>query len=337
VKPLIVIPTLNEEAHIETCVRSLVEGDEIARASRILVVDGGSSDATRAIVERLRAEFPNLSLEDNPRRIQAAAVNRAAQLAAGDEDVLVRCDAHSIYPDRFVTRLLDALERTGADSVVTPMDAQGEGCFQRAVAWVVDTKLGSGGAPHRGGVRSGFVDHGHHAAFRLAMYRQAGGYDESFTHNEDAELDRRIHLAGGRIWLDADIRIGYVPRSTAAGLWRQYRAYGSGRAAMLAKHKLTPAPRQAIPILNLALLAASVAILPIAPLIGLLWPAAYLALLIGTSLGVSLWKRSACGLLAGPALAIIHVAWPFGFVSSLMARGGRPAGAPHPAAAAPKQ
>ena len=131
---------------------------------------------------------------------------------------------------RLYFALLEALARTGADSVVVPMDAVGVGCFQRAVAWVVDTPLGSGGSAHRGGKRSGFVDHGHHAAFKAARFRELGGYDEAFSHNEDAEFDRRLADAGGRIWLDADIRIGYFPRATPGALWRQYWNYGRARA-----------------------------------------------------------------------------------------------------------
>jgi succinoglycan biosynthesis protein ExoA len=315
--PLIVIPALNEAAHIEDCVRSLLTHDETARAARTIVMDGGSTDGTGAIVERLRDEFPNLWLINNPRKLQSAALNIAAGLANPHEDVLIRCDAHSLYPKSFISALLGALERTGADAVVTPMDAVGEGCFQRAVAWIVDTPLGSGGAPHRGGTRSGFVDHGHHAAFRLATFTAAGGYDESFSHNEDAELDQRIAKQGGRIWLDAGIRIQYFPRATPGALWKQYRRYGFGRASTILKHRARPAPRQMIPVINLALLVVSLAIMPVSPLLGSLWPAAYLALLVGASLTVALGRRSWCGLGAGLALAIIHIAWAIGFLQRL--------------------
>ena len=31
---------------------------------------------------------------------------------------------------------------------------------------------------------------------RIAAFRGVGGYDESFSHNEDAELDYRLRQAG---------------------------------------------------------------------------------------------------------------------------------------------
>lgn len=322
---LVAIPTLNEQAHIETCIRSLIEGDAAARNAAFVVADGGSADDTRAIVAKLAGEFPNVRLLDNPRRIQSAAINRAAQEGRGLYDILIRCDAHAAYPKGFISALAAAMARTGADSVVIPMDAVGEGCFQRAAAWIVDTPLGSGGSAHRGGKRSAYVDHGHHAAFRLERFLSLGGYDETFTHNEDAEYDRRVLDAGGKIWLDADIRISYVPRDTPEGLWKQYRNYGRGRARMLMKHRQRPAPRQMIPVANLLLLALSALLAPFAPLLAGFWPALYLTLLVGSSLGVMVWKRSLCGAWAGVALAIMHNAWALGFIEAVLTRRGKPA------------
>ena len=318
------IPALNEAAHIEACVRTLIEGDDAARAADIVVMDGGSSDGTCAIVTRLAASFPNVRLGRNPGRIQSCALNRAALNA--DADILIRCDAHSLYPPRYVSRLIEAMERTGADSVVVPMDAVGEGCFQRAAAWIVDTPLGSGGSAHRGGVRSSYVDHGHHAAFKLARFRELGGYDETFTHNEDAEYDRRLTQAGGKVWLDADIRIGYFPRATARALWRQYWNYGAGRARTLLKHRAAPRLRQVVPVLNFALLALSLASAAFVPLT-LVWPAFYLGVLFAASLFVAAKHKSPCGLGAGLALAIIHNAWALGFITTWFGRTRKEGGA----------
>ena len=49
---LIVIPCRNEEAHIESIIASL-QADRRCREALIVVGDGGSSDQTVAIVERI--------------------------------------------------------------------------------------------------------------------------------------------------------------------------------------------------------------------------------------------------------------------------------------------
>jgi succinoglycan biosynthesis protein ExoA len=252
---LAVIPTLNEERHIETCIRSLMREMPSLRVP-LVVADGGSTDKTVEIVERLKSEFPNLQLIHNPKKLQAAAMNLAVLTQARRlRSYIVRCDAHSIYPADFILSVAKALKATGAASVVIPMDAVGDTCFERANAWIVDTPLGSGGSVHRGGKISGYVDHGHHAGFNINMYRQIGGYDETFSHNEDAEYDERVAQAGGKIFLDAEIRIRYIPRGSVSR-WRNSTSI-MVKAARATCASMASGSRSARPCLYFALLASA--------------------------------------------------------------------------------
>ncbi len=316
---LAVIPALNEARHIEACIRSLMTGEEWLRRVPLVVVDGGSTDNTIGIVKSLMPEFPNLRLVHNSKKLQSAAINLAVTECAGDTArFLVRCDAHSIFPAGFIQSVASSLVRTQAASVVIPMDARGETCFEKANAWIVDTPLGSGGSAHRGGTRSAYVDHGHHAGFDLSVFRLVGGYDETFSHNEDAEYDERVAQAGGRIFLDATIRKIYIPRGSVAALARQYYNYGKGRARTVFKHGQRPKVRQMLPVLallgSLTGLFAGAFYLP-----ALLLPLGYISILIAASVIMGVVKASACGLLAGVASGTMHMSWAAGFImQSLM-------------------
>ncbi|MEM7767269.1 MAG: glycosyltransferase family 2 protein [Pseudomonadota bacterium] len=316
---VVAIPTLNEAAHIETCLRSLLTGDARLTSIQFVVADGGSTDATRDIVEQVARQFPNVTWIDNPGRLQSAAVNRVAAQFGEGRSILVRCDAHSIYPPGYVTQVADALKARGVASLVVPMDAVGEGCFQKANAWIVDTPLGSGGSAHRGGTASGFVDHGHHAGFEIAMFQAIGGYDETFSHNEDAEYDARVVAAGGRIFLDADIRIAYLPRPTVRSLAKQYFNYGKGRARTLRKHNQRPRLRQLFPVVNLLGIGGAGLLSPLFwP--ALLFPLAYLGGLGAASVWMILRHRSLCGAWAGVAAGTMHMAWAVGFLRQQLQR-----------------
>ncbi|MEO1360666.1 MAG: glycosyltransferase family 2 protein, partial [Pseudomonadota bacterium] len=276
---LAVIPTLNEAVHIESCIRSLMTGNPALKSVPLVIVDGGSTDATVAIVEDLKNEFENLSVLENPKRLQSAALNLAVTEAATEKTHwLVRCDAHSLYPENFILDIAESLVETRAESVVIAMDAVGSSCFEKANAWVVDTPLGSGGAAHRGGKDSGYVDHGHHAGFAIEDFRRLGGYDESFSHNEDAEYDARLIAQGGRIFLDADIRIQYVPRGSISSLAKQYFNYGKGRARNAAKNKMSLKIRQMLPVFALIANLLGLAIAPVF-LPALIVPLGYLSVL----------------------------------------------------------
>jgi len=314
---LVVIPVLNEAAHIEACVRSLMAGDARLTEAAFVVADGGSTDRTREIVAELGAEFPNLRLLANPKKLQSAAVNLAAREAGQGRRILVRCDAHATYTAGYVMLVADSLGSRGVASVVVPMDAAGKTCFQKANAWIVDTPLGSGGSAHRGGRKSMFVDHGHHAGFDLQAFLQVGGYDETFSHNEDAEFDTRLRQAGGKIYLDADIRLTYLPRATMGSLARQYFNYGKGRARTLMKHGEHPKLRQLIPPATLVACVTGLLIAPLNPL-GLILPGGYLAALALASVAVAVKHKSACGLLAGAASATMHMSWSAGFFRQML-------------------
>lgn len=296
-----------------------MDGDDRLQCVRFFVADGGSTDGTRALLDALKARHANFDWIDNPDRLQSAGINLVAELHGGDASTLVRCDAHSIYPPGYVMSVADSLLLWGSASIVVPMDAVGEGCFEKANAWIVDTPLGSGGSAHRGGATSGFVDHGHHAGFDLAMFRKIDGYDESFSHNEDAEYDTRVAAAGGQIYLDADIRLAYRPRPTARKLWRQYFNYGKGRARTILKHNVRPRPRQLFPVLSLLALAGSAILAPFT-LLGWIYPAIYFGALAASSVWLMVRHRSACGLLGGLAALVMHVSWAFGFLKQVLSR-----------------
>ncbi|RYX81305.1 glycosyltransferase family 2 protein [bacterium] len=318
-KILIVVPCLNEEAHLPDLLdwlRSQSEG------AVVVVADGGSTDASRAIVEARQSRWQSLHLLDNPERLQSAGVNKAVAAYGAGCQWLVRIDAHAAYPDNYVQTLLSSAERQGAESVVVPMATVGASCFQRAVAAAQNSVLGTGGSAHRHIGAGKYVDHGHHALMRLDAFNAVGGYDRTFSHNEDAEIDYRLTAAGYRIWLEPRASLTYFPRATLSGLWRQYRNFGKGRARTIQKHRIKPRLRQMLPvgIAPIVVAAALAAPLCLASLWALILALPFLGwsticLLAGVVLAVR--SRSLCLAATGIALMTMHSAWSLGFWSQI--------------------
>lgn len=307
----IAIPVLNEERYIRQCLESLLEQARTLQGE-ILVLDGGSRDDTVAIVGEIAATDPMVRLIKNPARLQSAACNMAGELADPRSRVLVRADAHAGYPAGFLSTCLQALLESGATSVVVPMRTVGNGIMQRAIAATQNSRLGNGGSSHRRAGASHFVDHGHHAAFDLDFFRSLGGYDPSFTHNEDAELDVRALQANGRIWLCSDAMIDYYPRSSLVQLGKQYIRHGRGRARTTVKHRVRLRVRQCLPIAILAAMVCATLAL-VNPLLGL--PALlYVVICLIWGLVAAIRTRDPALLLMGPAAIVMHVAWAIGFI-----------------------
>ncbi len=309
----VIVPTLNEGLHIEDLlVQVLAEP-----VGRVLVVDGGSSDETRSVVTRLSALDQRLALINNDERIQSAGVNLAARSTDAAISVLVRLDAHARYPAQFVEKSVSVLQETGADSVVVRLKTTGDSCFQKAVAAVSNSAFGTGGAAHRTGGESRWIDHGHHAAFKRASFQRAGGYDRTFKANEDAEFDVRLRRSGGRIWFASQLEIGYFPRRTPIALGLQYFRYGAGRAETLLKHGERPRPRQLAPPLILLVVLGGILLAPLS-LFTLLGPAAYFAGVLGATSLLLVRARDPCVAGAMVALPTMHLSWAAGFVSTLL-------------------
>lgn len=323
----VAVPVLNEIGHIEACLRSLMP--QLAPAgSEILVLDGGSTDGTQGVVRAWAERHPSVRLVHNPDRLQSAACNLAAAIADPRAEVMVRADAHALYPADFIARCLDALATTGATSVVVPMRTVGVSGFQRAVAAAQNSKLGNGGSAHRAGGVSGFVDHGHHAAFDLAFFRALGGYNPAFSHNEDAEHDLRANRQGGRVWMCREAGITYFPRATVIGLALQYVRHGSGRARTLMTHRLRPRLRQILPVVLLFGLVASV-LLSLASPAFLLVPLGYAALCLGWGAAAAVRAGDPWLLAMGPAAMTIHLSWAAGFLRRCLAGPDAPRTVPH--------
>jgi glycosyltransferase involved in cell wall biosynthesis len=96
----VVIPTRNEEHTIAGCLGAVLAQDYPAGRMEVLVVDGRSTDRTRAIVAELAATDPHarVQLLDNPHRIASTALNIGIRAARGA--IIARVDGHTIIaPD----------------------------------------------------------------------------------------------------------------------------------------------------------------------------------------------------------------------------------------------
>ncbi len=239
--------------------------------------------------------------------------------------MFVPSEAAYIEAIRAEPKLFEEALATGADSLVVSMLTEGRGTVQQAAAAAQNSKLGTGGSKHRHGSAGEWVDHGHHALMRIAAFSDVGGYDESFSHNEDAELDHRLRQAGYRIWMSGRTRMTYFPRASLGGLFHQYLGYGRGRARNVLKHRVIPRLRQMVPLMvaPTALLASLAVVHWIFAVPVLVWAA--ICLSYGAALALRAGKPGLA--LAGVSAMVMHFAWSLGFwlqLAALPAR-GRPA------------
>ncbi len=251
----VVIPVLNEERYIEDCLRTVLAQDYPRDLLEVIVVDGPSTDRTAEIVRSLAAQDGRVRLLSSPTGRIPCSLNIGLTAVTGT--VVVRVDGHSAIAPGHVRRLVTHLGRSGADHVGGVMRATGRTYVARAIALAMSSPFGVGTARFRYTNRAGAIDTVPFGAYRLETLRRLGGFDEGLPIGEDAELDYRITLSGGRVWITPEIETEYYCRDSFRRLARQYIRYGRAKAAILHKHGALPSPRALAPaifVLGLGLL-----------------------------------------------------------------------------------
>lgn len=283
------------------------------------MVDGGSTDNTRQIVQELLDNYPNGRLLHNPRRIQAAALNIGILAAHGD--IIIRVDGHTIIAPDYVSTCVEYLLQGKADNVGGLMRPVGVTYLGQGVALATSSPFGIGGSKFHYSDREQYVDTVYLGAYWRKTFDQIGLYDEAVNINEDYELNYRLRKAGGKILLSPHIRSKYIPRSSLPALWSQYFVYGRQKVLTLQKHPAALHWRQTIPPLFVSTFFGSI-------LLGFIWkPMRWLyALTAGSYLLANLVASTIAARRGGwrhlPVLPVIfgsiHFAWALGFWYGLL-------------------
>ena len=319
----VIVPCLNEEANLGSCLDSLA-GQDFSGGFEVLVIDNGSRDRTREIAAARAASDPRFRLIAEGRRGTAAARNAGLRSAA--HDLLAFIDADCEAPHGWLSLLVrswegiraqdPAVAGVGGRNIAPPAASP----FVRAVEVALDSWFGSySSAQGRQFARPAVVSHVSlvNALYDKEAMLSIGGFDDSLADEaEDAEINFRL-ARGGRTLL-------FVPESF---VWHKFRAsprpwlrnmfrYGRGRARLLKRYRRMWALPYLIPLVFLAALAA----VPLA-----LWspvfllPLLYFPLIVGVA-AAQAGRRKAWplfGRLCGVYI-LLHVGYAAGELAGLV-------------------
>lgn len=171
----IIIPVLNEEDAIDTFLRSLKEHSTAENINEILVVDGGSEDATIS----LTANHDVTVLRSQKGR--AKQMNLGAKNASGEILYFIHVD--TLPPKDFDKSIIEAV-----------LNKNEVGCFQMKFdsnsrflgffAWFTRVNI----QLCRGGDQSLFITKN--------LFEKSGGFDENYVVYEDNEFIGRLYEIG---------------------------------------------------------------------------------------------------------------------------------------------
>jgi glycosyltransferase involved in cell wall biosynthesis len=316
----IAIPCRNEAGYIADCLASILAGDYPPDRLEILVADGRSDDGTREVIRRYATEHAGITLLDNLQLSTPAALNLAIRASTGS--VVIRMDAHVLYPTDYVRRLVEALEETGADNVggVLKTVAADDSATSRAIALGLSHPFGVGNSHFRTGTRERReVDTVPFGCYRRETFDRIGLFDEELVRNQDDEFNFRLIARGGRVLLLPEVTCQYFARRSFRQVARMYYQYGYFKPLVARKVGRVMTVRQLVPSMLVAALLGSAAL-------GLWVPAAAAAfatiavIYAGGVLACSAGAAGAdlrCGLALAAVFPTLHFSYGFGFIRGI--------------------
>lgn len=215
----VICPIYNEERYIAACIESILAQDYPKDDLEVIFADGMSNDRTREIVAQYTAQYPWIRVIDNPKRIVPPALNAA--IAASKGDIIMRLDAHAIYPSNYFSALVKAHDRYNAANIgaVCQTDVLNKNAKSLAIREVLAHPLGVGNSAFRTGISEAKeVDTVPFGCWKRSTFDKYGKFDKRLVRNQDIELSKRIIRNGGKIIIIPETYSTYFARETFSKL-----------------------------------------------------------------------------------------------------------------------
>jgi len=229
----VVIAARNAARTLRACLVSLMA--QRYHEHEAIVVDDGSTDATRAIA----ASIPGVRLLDGGGHGPSAARNAGVQAAR--HDIVAFTDADCTVPPDWLDHLVVALRDSRAASAGGPQRNVFEAS---AVAQDIEAlnaffELASSIAEYtRSDAEPRFVDHNAscNSAYIKDAFLEVGGFSEGLWPGEDVDLDLRLRRLGYRCYYVPEAFVWHHRPATREWFAGMMRRYGRAQRELVKRH-----------------------------------------------------------------------------------------------------
>ncbi|WP_439151385.1 TIGR04283 family arsenosugar biosynthesis glycosyltransferase [Winogradskyella sp.] len=196
----IIIPVLNESKFIKDLLFHLIDNASLNSISEIIVVDGGSTDGTKEVIESLNLNIILLHSEKG----RAKQMNLGAKKAKGD--ILYFLHADSFPPNRYDKLIIEEVKK-GNNAGCFRMQFDSNHWWLRLASWLTQFSWRA----CRGGDQSQFITQ--------TLFYEIGGYDEDYIIYEDNILINELYKRNQFVVINKKIRTS-VRLYKKVGVWK---------------------------------------------------------------------------------------------------------------------
>ncbi len=269
-KVSIIVASYNSQQTIEECLKSLLALDYTKGSIEVIVMDGGSKDATVKIAEKFPIEVVSIRLN------APAAYNYAMKIV--QHPILGFVDADAKVEAGWLKHLVPHLEEPKVAGVSGGIETWNtDNKWARSIGYELKNRY------RRIGKYAGRI-----ATMNLLLKKEvieeAGGWDENLPSQYDTDLGYRLSAKGYKIAYEPNAVCYHYNRPTLHAYYKQQLQYGKNTLKLYFKHgglakgdEITDFGMNIQPVLLLAVIVFS--LVGIIPLLRPLWYVSGLILL----------------------------------------------------------
>jgi len=221
-KVSIIVAAYNSDLTIEDCLKSILQLNYPAGFFEVIVMDGGSKDATVKIAEKYPVKVFSFRLN------APAAYNYAMKIA--NHPILGYIDADAKVESEWLNKLTPHLEDPKVAGVSGSIETwNSENPWAKSIGYELKKRYGRIGKYI---CRIATMN----LLLKKAVIEEAGGWDEKLPSQYDTDLGFRISAKGYKIAYEPSAVCYHFNRPTLKAYYRQQLQYGKNSLKLYFKH-----------------------------------------------------------------------------------------------------